>query len=66
MSIALPWREVQRRITVRIDDLHRQLESAAPDDCRHLQGQIAALRFVEAMPKTLPDPDNQIGDSEQN
>lgn len=66
MSISLPWHEVMRRVTARIDDLHFQLEKAPPEDVRHLQGQIAAFRFVQAMPSHLPDADQMIGDSGEN
>lgn len=65
MSISLPWSEVMRRVAKRIEDLHIQLEKAPPDEIRHLQGQIAAFRYVEAMPNHLPHTDQMIGDSDE-
>lgn len=66
MSAALPWHEITRRIDARIGDLHRQLETAPPEDVRHLQGQIAGLRYVADMPKNLPHDDQMIGDAAPN
>lgn len=66
MSISLPWHEVERRVNARIDDLHTQLEKATPESVAHLQGQIAAFRYVLTMPKTLPHSDQMIGDPSQN
>ena len=66
MSVSLPWSEVERRVAARIDDLHIQLEKALPDEVRHLQGQIAAFRFIQAMPNHLPHSDQMIGDSTEN
>lgn len=62
MSTA-PWAAVERLVNDRLDELHQQLETCSPDALRHIQGQIAGLRFTLNIPTRVSgDEERRISD----
>lgn len=58
-----PWHIVSEQISIRINELHVNLESCTPDDTRYYQGQIKALRWVLDTPtRTSGDDARKISD----
>lgn len=62
-AVNLAWRVVHDAVEQKLEDKRKLLETCEPQDLLRIQGEVAALLFVLALPDTLAkDPAKMIGD----
>ncbi|SKB32440.1 hypothetical protein [Sphingopyxis flava] len=66
MSAPLTWRVVEAKATQRIEELRDQLEKATGEAVPMLQGQIAGLRYILTLDRTVTQSGNMIGDTPED